>query len=226
MNGNRFYLSIPLFWLTWTPLLGHLPPVTFKEGDADLILETDISTSLLQFSLSFRHLVLFGLVYVYVFLFCCGFYSLQTQTSNILVWDCWLCWCIICLAIFSYLCEQGHLRRIATDSLGKESTSGNGSVPYVSSFLMAFYLKGPSDTIYFTLLPERRISFPGFAASSNISWRTNYSRFYLAKLVYFCCFFCSSRKKPLQYCSSWGCVSSWSVLLFLPASPPGVAEPA
>lgn len=60
--------------------------------------------------------------------------------------------------IFSYLHEQGHLRRIAIDSLGKESTSGNGSVPYVSSFLMAFCLKGPSDTIYFTFLPKRRIS--------------------------------------------------------------------
>lgn len=158
LNGNRFYLSIPLFWLTWTPLLGYLPPVTFKEGDADLILEIDISTSLLQLSLSFRHLVLFGWVYVYVFLFCCGFYSLQTQTSDILVWECWLCWCIICLTIFSYIYERGHLRRIATDSLGKESTSGNGSIPYVSSFLMAFYLKGPSDTIYFMLLPDRKIS--------------------------------------------------------------------
>lgn len=40
----------------------------------------------------------------------------------------------------------------------KESTSGNGSVPYISSFLMVFYLKGPSDTIYFTFLSERGIS--------------------------------------------------------------------
>lgn len=67
-------------------------------------------------------------------------------------------WYIICLAIFSYLHERDHLCRIAIDSLVKESTSGNGSVPYISSFLMVFYLKGPSDTIYFTFLSERRIS--------------------------------------------------------------------
>lgn len=95
---------------------------------------------------------------MYLFLVYCGFYSLQTQTSNILVWEYWLRWYITCPTIFSYLHEQGHLHRIAIDSLGKESTSGNGSVPYVSSLLMAFYLKRPCDTIYFTFLLKRRLS--------------------------------------------------------------------
>lgn len=61
LNGNKFYLSIPLFLLTQTALLGHLAPGTFKEGDADVILETDISTSLLQLSFSLRDFVLFAL---------------------------------------------------------------------------------------------------------------------------------------------------------------------
>lgn len=61
LNGNKFYLSIPLFLQTQTALLGHLAPVTFKEGDADVILETEISTSLLQLSFSLRDFVLFAL---------------------------------------------------------------------------------------------------------------------------------------------------------------------
>lgn len=46
--------------LTQTALLGHLSPGTFK-GDAHVILETDISTSLLQLSFSLRDFVLFAL---------------------------------------------------------------------------------------------------------------------------------------------------------------------
>lgn len=112
--------------------------------------------------------------------------GLLSCISNTLVWELGLFWYIICLAVFPDLHEQGHLRRTAVDSLGKASASGNGLVPYVSSFLVAFYLKGPSDTIYFAFLPKRRIAFPSFVASYNINRRTNDSKLHYIKLVRLC----------------------------------------
>jgi len=140
-----------------------------------------------------------------------------------------LFWYIFCLVEFSYLHDQGYLRRTAVDSMQKIKHIRNGLVPYVSSFLIA-YLEGPSDTIYFTFLSKRKIAFSPFVASYNISWRTNHSRSYLIKLVRFCYPFVSFKKKLLRCCPSGGCVHSLPALLYLPAALLGcfcrVAKPA